>query len=163
MHENHQHEQYFFDPRTVDRFAGLLERYERPCCLCAPTIAAELDRRGRLARLLDVDDRFAALPGYLAWDMYRPRALDEVFDVVLCDPPFNRVSLAQLFAALRVVCRGDFATPIALCHLARRADDVCAALARFGLAPTAVEPGYVSVRPTEENRVLLYANFDLPG
>lgn len=161
MHENHQREQYFFDPPTVVLLADLLADYERPCCLCAPTVAAELHRRGRRVRLLEGDERFASRPGFVAWDLYRPRPLEERFDVVFCDPPFTKVTLAQLFNALRVVCAGELETPVLLCHLASREADVCGALARFGLAPTGIEPGYISVRPTEENRVMLYANVPL--
>lgn len=163
MHEDHQREQYFFDPPTIERLAGLLAPYQRPLCLCAPTVAEELLRRGRAPRLLEIDARFAHLPGFLRWDLYRPRPLDERFDVIFCDPPFRKVTLAQLFTALRVLCHGDFATPILLCHLADRELDVRGALARFALVPTGVEPGYVSVRPLPENRVMLYANVPLPG
>lgn len=163
MHEDHKREQYFFDPPTRRWIAAVLDGYARPCCLCAPMIADELHRRRRSVRVLDVDPRFAYLPGFLQWDIHRPRALPERFDLIVCDPPFTNVSLARLFTALRVLCQDDFATPILLCHLASRAVDVCGALARFGLRPTGIEAGYVSVRPTEENRVLVYANCDLPA
>ena len=167
MHEDHAREQYFFDPPTVARLAGLLLPFSRPLCLCAPTIAEALGRAGRPVRLLEVDERFAHLPGFLRWDLYRPQALDGDADsrpdVIFCDPPFRKVTLAQLFTALRVLCRDDFGAPILLCHLRSRAADVVGALARFGLQPTNVEPGYVTVKPTEENRVLLYANFALPA
>jgi hypothetical protein len=72
MHEDHQREQCFFDPPTIDRLAGLLASYQRPLCLCAPTVAEELLRRGRAPRLLEIDARFAHLPGFLRWDLYRP-------------------------------------------------------------------------------------------
>ena len=39
MHEDHQREQYFFDPPTIVRLGALVSPYERPCCLCAPTVA----------------------------------------------------------------------------------------------------------------------------
>lgn len=158
MHEDHRREQYWFDPPTVVRLADLLEGYRDPCCLCAPTVAEELHRRGRRVRLLDVDDRFAKLPGFRSWDVYRPEALEERFDAIFCDPPFHKVTLSQLFTALRVLCHGEFATPLYVCHRADRSVDVCGALARFGLAPTAFEPGYVSVKPVPENRVMLYSN-----
>lgn len=163
MHEDHKREQYFFDPPTRRRLADIAEAHERPCCLCAPMIADELHLRRRPARVLDVDPRFAYLPGFVRWDIHRPVPLDERFDLIVCDPPFTRVSLAQLFAALRLLCHGDLATPILLCHLASRAADVCGALARFGMRPTEMEAGYVSVQPREENRVLVYANFELPA
>lgn len=163
MHEDHKREQYFFDPPTRRRLADIAGAHARPCCLCAPMIADELHRRRRAVRVLDIDPRFSYLPGFVQWDVYRPRPLGESFDLIVCDPPFTKVSLSQLFTALRVLCQDDFATPILLCHLADRASDVCGALGRFGLRPTELEAGYVSVRPIEENRVLVYANFDLPA
>ncbi|MEZ4294888.1 MAG: hypothetical protein R3B70_07915 [Polyangiaceae bacterium] len=162
MHEDHKREQYFFDPPTRRWFADILERYAHPCCLCAPMIAEELHRRRKAVRVLDIDPRFSHLPGFQKWDLHRPEPLPERFDVIACDPPFTKVSLARLFTALRVLCQGDLTTPILLCHLASRSADVCGTLAPFGLRPTDIEAGYVSVRPIEENRVLVYSNFDLP-
>jgi hypothetical protein len=158
VHEDHASEQYFFDPPTVAQLAVLLERYPRPCCLCAPKVAAELEHRGRDVLLLERDARFAWLRGFRTWDLYRPAPLRERPDVFLVDPPFTKVSLSQLFTALRVATGGDFARPLFVCHLADRADDVVGALAPFGLRATSFECGYVSVRPIPEHRVLLYTN-----
>jgi len=161
VHEDHQKEQYFFAPHTVQKLADLLAGYRQSCCLCAPMIARELAVRGQGTRLLEIDTRFADVPGFLRWDLYRPQQLGERFDAILCDPPFHIVRLSQLFTALRVVCHGDLSTPIFLCHLERRAVDVCGALAPFGLVPTDIEVGYVSVKPTPENRVCIYTNVEI--
>lgn len=163
MQENHQREQYFFAPPTVQRLTDLMMDARAPCCLCAPMIARELAARGRSARLLDIDERFSVTPGFRRWDLYRPEPVGETFDRILCDPPFTKVRLSQLFDALRVVCQGDFSTPILLCHLAQRAGDVTGALARFGLQPTDIEVQYVSIKPTAYNRVILYTNAALVG
>ena len=163
MHENHQRQQYFFSPPTVQVLAEIVASKAHPCCLCVPTVAEALQARGRTVRLLELDARFSALPGFVAWDLYQPRRLSETFDLILCDPPFQRVRLSQLFEALRVLCQGHLDTPIALCHLATRAEDIQGALGAFGLAPTELEIGYVSVRPIPENRVILYTNFPLSG
>src|SRR5437868_1962621 len=112
MEERHEREQYFFDAATVRVLADFVGSFERPCCLCAPTIGRELHRRGRAVRVLDVDERFSDLSGFLAWDLYRPRHLDEEFDLVLCDPPFFNVSLSQLFSAVRVLCHFDLTKPV---------------------------------------------------
>ncbi|MCB9685584.1 MAG: hypothetical protein H6735_11130 [Alphaproteobacteria bacterium] len=163
MHEDHQREQYFFDPPTVARLADLLEVYDRPCCLCAPTVARALADRGRAVTLLEVDERFASVPGFRRWDLYRPTPLAQTFDAILVDPPFWKVTLSQLFTALRVLARGDLTLPTWVCHLASREADVCGTLAPFGLGPTEIEPGYVSVRPIEANRVRLYSNVTAGG
>jgi hypothetical protein len=158
MHENHQRQQYFFSPPTVQALADMVALKAHPCCLCAPSIAQALQARGRTVRLLEIDDRFAELPGFVRWDLYKPHPLSERFDLILCDPPFQKVRLSQLFEALRVLCQGHLDTPIALCHLASRAADIQGALGAFGLQPTSLEIGYVSVRPVPENRVILYTN-----
>lgn len=161
MHEDHQKEQYFFNPQTIQQLTDLLEPYASPCCLCSPMIARERAARGGGVRLLEVDTRFADVPGFRRWDLYRPQPLDERFDAILCDPPFHKVRLSQLFTALRVLCQGRYDVPIFLCHLERRSADVCGALALFGLRPTEIRPGYISVKPIPENRVVLYTNVEL--
>ena len=158
MHEDHQKQQYFFDAPTVQTLSNLMAGYDNPCCLCSPMIARELVGRGRSARLLEIDTRVSDVPGFVPWDLYRPKPLGERFDAILCDPPFQKVRLSQLFTALRVLCQGDFRTPIFLCHLDSRSIDVCSALALFGLAPTEIVPGYISVKPTLANGVRLYSN-----
>lgn len=157
MHENHQHEQYFFAPPTIERLTALLRAYPSPCCLGAPTVA----RQHGAATLLDIDPRFSDAPGFVRWDMYRPRPLDTRFGAILCDPPFNRVSLSQLFAALRVLCRGDFSAPLFLCHLQRRQHDIQGTLGAFGLAPTDLALEYVTVKPQPGEEIILYANVPL--
>lgn len=158
MHENHQHEQYFFAPPTVLALTELLSPYRAPCCLGTPTVAAARAEQGRAAALLDIDTRFRDAPGFRQWDMFRPRPLDQTFDAIMCDPPFNRVNLSQLFAALRVLCRGDFSTPLFLCHLQRRQHDIQGTLGAFGLVPTEVALEYVSVKPPPGQEIILYAN-----
>src|SRR5689334_2564510 len=81
--EHHHREQYFFDEKTLRELADFVGSFERPCCLCAPMLGRELHRRGRAVRVLDVDRRFADLSGFVEWDLYRPRHLDEEFDLVL--------------------------------------------------------------------------------
>lgn len=159
MQENHQLEQYFFDRETTGRLADLCAAAAAPCCLGTPSVARELHRRGQPARLLDVDARFAELPGFVHWDFYRPRPLSERFDLIVCDPPFSRVRLSQLFVALRTLVQGDFTTRLVLCHLERRQHDIQGALGAFGLSLTDIVPTYVSVSPSPADRIVVYANF----
>lgn len=159
--ERHEREQYFFDAATVDELCGVVGRFERPCCLCAPSVGAEMHRRGRAVRILDTDRRFAHLPGFLEWDLYRPRHLDEEFDLILCDPPFFNVSLSQLFSALRTLCHYDLGRPILVSYLARRSAAIVSALAPFNLRPTGYHPRYLTVQRCERNDIELFANTDL--
>lgn len=158
MYEHHQREQYFFDPPTVTRLADFAQQFERPCCLCAPLVARELAVRGAPVRLLDTDERFAGVPGFRRYDLYRPAWLDETFDLILCDPPFFRVSLSQLFVALRTLSHHDFGQPLLVCYLTRRATRLLGALALFNLAPTGYLPGYLTVDTSGKSQVEVFSN-----
>lgn len=152
MHERHEHEQYFFLPETTAHLAAFAARFDRPCCLCAPSVGVVLGQRKVPAAVLEIDERFAATPGFLHWDMYRPRALDQRFGLILCDPPFLKVSLAQLFAAVRVLAGGVAGPeqPLLLCYPRERAGNLLGTFAPFGLRPTGYCPRYVSVQAHRE-------------
>ena len=44
LEEQHEREQYFFDQGTLRTLADVVERYERPCCLCAPMFELRVHR-----------------------------------------------------------------------------------------------------------------------
>ena len=156
--ERHEREQYFFDPATTERLADMLARYDHPCCLCAPTVGKVLRERGCRAAILDTDERFAGVPGFLKWDLYRPTHLPEAFGVILCDPPFFRVSLSQLFTAIRMLSRFDYRQPLFITYLARRTQALLGTFAPFGIRATDIELDYVTVQPIEKNRIVLFTN-----
>lgn len=158
MQERHEHEQYFFAPPTVRGFATFAATFERPACLCTPMVGALLAQRGHPARLLEIDERFATTPGFLAFDLYRPRTLDERFDLILCDPPFEKVGLSQLFAAVRVLAHGDFTQPLLLCYPSERAAAVQGTFAPFGLTALDAYPRYVSVQAHGPEGIRVYGN-----
>jgi len=158
MVERHEHEQFFWDAPTVSRLADFASQFPNPCCLCAPLLGRELERRGVPARTLDLDERFADLRGFRAWNLYRPEWLGEEFGLIVCDPPFFGVSLAQLFTAIRLLSRHDYAQPLLLCYLARRAANVLGTFWRFGLEATGYEPGYQTVQDLERNRIEFFGN-----
>jgi hypothetical protein len=120
MLEQHEREQYFWHNATVTAVADVASRFENPCCLCAPMLGRELEKRAVLARVLDVDERFDDLKGFARYDIYRPVWLGEAFGVIVCDPPFWIVSLSQLFAAIRLLSRYEYAQPLAICYPKRR-------------------------------------------
>ena len=159
--ERHQREQYFFDGPTLAELADLVERFERPCLLCAPMLGEELHRRGRDVCVLDVDRRFRHLPGFVEWDLTAPRRLGEEFDLILCDPPFFQVPLSTLFDSVRVLCRYDFTRPVMVSYLVRRQFALLGAFVPLGLGPTGYRPRYASVQPCEPSEVEFFANFDL--
>jgi len=161
--ENHKAEQYFFAESTVEGLADFLEGYENPCCLCTPMVGRRMAERGRRCAVLDSDERFGDVPGFVKYDLYRPTWLDQRFDVILCDPPFFNVSLSQLFKALRELSHHDFAQPLVLAYLSRRADAVLGSLHLFGVRPTGLIPNYRTVQQIDKNLIELYSNVDIEG
>ena len=160
MLERHELEQYFWDAPTLETLADVAARFELPCCLCAPFLGRALAARGVQSRVLDADERFAGDENYAAFDLYRPVYRAEKYGVILCDPPFWKVSLSQLFAAVRLLAHHEWAQRLAICYPARRTKNICGTFARFGLEPTGYFPGYLTVRELERNRIEFFANFE---
>lgn len=160
MLELHAREQYFWDDATVSRLADVAARFENPCCLCAPLLGQELERRKIACSTLDVDERFAHVKGFTKFDVYRPTWQSAEFGAIFCDPPFWIVSLSQLFGAVRLLARHDYATPLAICFPTRRGANLGATFHRFGLKATRFFPTYKTVNTREEhNRIEFFANF----
>ena len=160
--ERHEREQYFFRQGSAAALCYALADFESPCVLCAPLVGAELSRRRRGVRVLDIDTRFEQVPGFRRWDLHRPDYIGERFGVVFCDPPFFTVSLAQLFKAVRMLAGHDVATPVAITYLSRRADALMGTFAPFGLRPTGYRPEYMTVENDGRNTIEVFANFDCP-
>lgn len=161
MDEKHELEQFFFDHATLDALATFLGDYERPCCVATPMVGRWLETRGADVRILDVDERFASCAGFRRFDLYRPAWNSERFGIVLCDPPFFRVSLAQLFTALRVVAQHDLTQPMLVAYLVRRRDALLGTFRPFGLEPTGFFPRYVTVQEQgegERSAIELFGN-----
>ena len=158
MEERHENEQYFFDDPTLARLEAFLEPFAAPACVCAPMLGRRLAERGRAAAILDVDERFAATPGFERFDLNRPRWLGREFDVIVCDPPFFNVSLKQLAASLRVIAGNDVRRPLLVSHLVRRRDAVLRAFAEFDLRPTGFRPTYRTVAATPKNDIEFFGN-----
>ncbi|MEM6258306.1 MAG: hypothetical protein AAGI37_08335 [Planctomycetota bacterium] len=162
MQENHANEQYFFDAPTLRRLRVVVARFSAPCVLCAPLLGRSLHEHGQAAAVLDIDERFADLPGYRRWDVSRPEPIDQALGLILCDPPFFSVSLSQLFRAIRLLAKFDTSTPIAIGYLARRERALLGAFAPFNLQPSAFRLGYQTVQyQAGRNDIRLYTNFDL--
>lgn len=156
--ELHRREQYFFDAATLGRLADAVAGFASPCCLCCPMLGRTLAGRGVPVTILDVDERFADAPGFERYDVYRPHWLARRFGLIICDPPFFTVSLSQLFTALRQLSHNDFTQPLLVSYLSRRANAILGTFAPFGLAATGYFPGYLTVRPTEKNRIEFFGN-----
>jgi len=70
--ENRGYEQFFFNEESLLRLAEVVSDFSQPCLLCAPTLGAELESRGRQCRILDIDMRFSGLKGFKFFDIHRP-------------------------------------------------------------------------------------------
>lgn len=145
MHEDHKLEQYFFDEPTLARLTEFVSGYKRPVLLCAPMLGRYMEERGHPVQVLDVDRRFADLPGFRYWNIHNPEWLGYRPGLILCDPPFHTVKLDRLFKALRVLAGFDVTVPLAVTWLKRRERALMGTFAPFGLEPTGYRPGYVSV------------------
>jgi Probable N6-adenine methyltransferase len=158
VHEDHQREQYFFDPPTLDHLADFVAGYVNPACVCAPMLGRALADRGVDVAVLDIDTRFADLPRFREFNVGRPVPTGESYGLIVCDPPFFTVSLSTLFGALRMLAGYDFEQPLLIGYLARRAAALTGTFHRFGLVDTGYEPGYLTVQPVERNRIRFYGN-----
>ena len=160
--ENHQAEQYFFDDATLDALAARVQQAERPALVCTPLLGRRLwEAHRRAVPVLDVDRRFADLPGFVEYDLHRPRPLDEKPDLIVCDPPFFNISLSRLFKALRVLAHHDVTTALMVFYLRRRASAVEGTFAAFGLRATDLRAGYRTVQdtgPGQRNEIVAFAN-----
>ena len=159
MLERHEAEQYFWDAETLNALSDVAARFERPCALCAPLLGRVWNERGLESRSLDCDERFSTDENYALYDLYRPLYRDENYGLIICDPPFWKVSLSQLFAAIRLLSHHDFEQKLAICYPTRRAKNICGTFAKFGLEPTRYFPGYLTVQELERNRIEFFANF----
>ncbi|MEM7244260.1 MAG: hypothetical protein AAF533_02885 [Acidobacteriota bacterium] len=158
MDERHENEQYFFDEPTIELLADLLSGFEAPCCLCAPMVARAVAERGRTVTLLDLDERFADVPGFRHFDLTQPEWISDEFDVLLCDPPFFNVSLSRLSDTLFQLTHHDASRPVLVTYLERRESSLLGALGRFDLRPTGFLPGYRTVMECDRNAIALYSN-----
>jgi len=161
MHEQHEYEQYFFDRPTLAHLANFIEQeFTRPCCLCAPLLGQALVERGVAVTILDRDERFARLPGFRWYNLFRPEWLEETFDLIVCDPPFFQVSLSQLFTAIRILSHYNLNQPLLVSYLRRRSINLLGVFNPFNLLPTGYSPGYQTVQALERNEVEFFSNLD---
>lgn len=158
MDERHENEQYFFDAPTLDRLASFLGQWQAPCCICAPMVGKALVDAGRPVTILDIDERFAALPGFRHFDIERPEWLADRFDIILCDPPFYNVSLSGLFETLRGVAQYDFGQRLMVSYLSRRASALERAFGPFSLKATGFFPSYATVEKSRKNQIEFFGN-----
>lgn len=158
LHEDHSKEQFFFDANTTEVLASFVEGFSNPCCLCTPTVGSLVEEEGLDIATLDIDERFNHLKGFRRFDLYRPEHLGEEYDLILCDPPFFKVSLSQLFKAVRMLSRFDFEQPLMIAFLKRREPNILGTFAPFNLRPTGLSPVYRTLVKHDPKTIEFYSN-----
>lgn len=158
MYELHGKEQYFFDKATIEHLCDFLSCFKNPCCLCAPLLGKAMAENGHKITILDIDERFSQIKGFRHFDIYRPKSLDDYFDIILCDPPFFNVSLSQLFSAVRILGKNDFCQPLLISYLKRRENKILGTFAKYSLKPTGYHPSYQTIKKCEKNDIEFYSN-----
>ncbi len=158
MHEKHEIEQYFFDASTLDHLAGFASHFPNPCCLCTPSLGAELERRKVAATTLDVDTRFSSLEGFQLYDLEKPVPLGTKFGIIICDPPFLSISLPQLFEVISLLSLSNYSQPLLINYLASRATAITHTFAPFALRPTGYKPGYSTIQNMGRNTMEFFGN-----
>ncbi len=158
MYELHANEQYFFDQPTLEHLAEFVRQFPQPCCLSAPLLGQTLVKQNVQVRILDIDKRFASLPGFRHYNIYRPEWLGEEFSLIICDPPFFNISLSQLFTAIRILAGYNYTQPLLLSYLTRRATNLIGTFAPFNLTPTGYFPAYQTVQASSRNKIEFFGN-----
>lgn len=164
--ERHDLEQYFWTTTTVHNLPRALAFDPALCCLAAPSLAHAfyVEQPRNEVRLLDIDTRFSYLPGFRFWDIRHPEPLGgEIFRVVVFDPPFFYIPMAELHRAVMEVCKGDTATKLLIGFLVREEASLLAAFKEFRLVKTKFVLEYATVKPNKWRNYALYSNVDLPG
>ena len=160
--DRHGSEAQVFDPATASALADVLASCEKACCVCVPTVARELHRRGRPVRLLDADPGCGELPGFVQWDLNQPTRLADEFDIVLCDPPYYGAVLSDVLQAIRLLCHDDFDRRIMIFYLVRREGSLLRVFREFGLRPTGYRAAFEPDTVGGVREVECYANWDMP-
>ena len=163
--EDHRLEQFYWDEPTRARLLARLGEYRAPLLVGTPSLAVEAENAGLAYTLLDVDERFAFLPGFRRYDLFDDAETPEFdCDAIFCDPPFANFELDQLKAALTSLAggaslagklrwRGEPALFIA--YNAKREE---ALLQTFPSLRKVEQLGYLSVKPKTQANLWLYAS-----
>jgi hypothetical protein len=162
--ERHEVEQYFWSERTVCTLASALAGMQNICCLTTPALAQALHEEGsKDVTLLDIDERFASLPGFCHFDLLKPTCAASRFDVIVFDPPFFYIPAQQLKRAVIAITSGRTDVPLLMAFLVREEAELLRAFSDFRLSRTKFTLEYANVKESKWSNYALYSNIDLPG
>ena len=166
--EDHRLEQFYWDEPTRARLLDRLGEYRAPLLVGTPSLAVDAENAGLTTyTLLDVDERFAFLPGFRRYDLFDDAETPEFdCDAIFCDPPFANFELDQLKAALtRLVGAASLAgnlrwrgePDLFMAYNAKREEEL---LQTFPSLRKVEQLGYLSVKPKTQANLWLYASQD---
>ena len=172
--ERHNLEQYFFTKDMIDKYiTALMMRFEdketiekKLCLICAPSLATAFYERHNIAvPCLDIDTRFANLPGFRYFDLCNPESFPNEFELILIDPPFFYISLEQMAKALTMVTKASSAPQgckLMISFMLKDEQRVKQAFSAFNLERTTLELEYATVGPNRWANYALWSNTDIP-
>lgn len=115
---------------------------------------------GRVVRILDIDERLNFLTGFRKYDISRPEPLNEIFDVIVVDPPLD-LELKVVLDAVNMIARKRYDTNLAILHEANTANSLLNHFEPYRLSPTSYNPVYCHVRKSARHEFMFYANFNI--
>jgi 16S rRNA G966 N2-methylase RsmD len=149
----------------VNKLVESLKYTEDCCCLTTPSLGHGFHVTGREEVVLDIDRRFEYLPKFRYFDILSPVAdTNESFRIIIMDPPFFYISMAQIYAAVMCITNGSTTnTKLMIGFLRREERQLLEMFRDFNLKPTNFALEYATVKPNKWKNYTLYSNVDLPG
>ena len=154
-------EQYFFTIECAKEIVNRLDRFDNPCCLCAPRLGKEWFDRGRIVRILDIDKRFSFLPGYKYYDLENPHALDEKFDIIVADPNLSLEEIVIL-RAINTISNMNYHQKLLILYETEKEASLLKTFQAYDLHPTQYYPIYCNITDEGRRYHQFYANFNFP-
>jgi len=160
IEEKHENEQYFFNKDTVEYLTRAAMSFDRVCCICCPSVGKRLEELGNNVTILDIDDRFSDLNGFIHWDIKNPSYISDEFDLIIMDPPFFNASMREIRKAIQMLTHYDTKkTKLMITYLSRREKAFKNGMKPFNMEAMEYVPEYNTVDVTEpKNRIEFYVN-----
>jgi hypothetical protein len=161
--EKRELEQYFWTSKTVKDLLQACEYISETCCFTTPSLAHEFHINGREEKLLDLDDRFNYLPRFEKFDIKNPHNLDEIFNIIVIDPPFFNITTKELFDATNIITKNNYSTNIIIAYLKRYEYPLLETFKLYGISETNLMPEYAHIKENKWRNFKIYSNIDLPN
>jgi hypothetical protein len=154
LFEDYSREQFFWDGPTLDRLVGFCSGWSRIGGICCPMLESRMQGEGPDIHTFDIDERFSDLPGFIRWDLTRPQTGFGGYELLICDPPFEKISLETIFSSLQTLASG-FQQSLLIAYPLHRVEEVETVFAPWNVRLTSIQVRYLSV---DGNPVVWYSN-----